>query len=729
MKTAVWLFGLGVLPSGLLAQTQIGGGTCNSSSLKGNFAVSLTGRQVSAAATYVNVFQSNGMVTFDGQSGVTFSLAVNTLQSIATPQTWSGTYTMQANCSGTITITSGGSATFGLLVYNDENNQGLNFLLAGSDATYSYNGGGNTQPNVTCTNAMFSGPYGGLLTGFTFGTSGVTGAIANGGEISADGQGHIVDGGTPVGTYSLNSNCLGTATFLNKPGGNTTFTAAISVYTAVATSGATDAYVMAGVPGAGTFSGSIHTLGNVACSASTLTGTYALSLNGRAVSSAGAITGYFQANGTAAFDGKGNVTFSGTSNSDKGLGKAFNYTGTYTLTSACDGTVSFNGPAGAIVNTDLVSFNGGRNFAFAGNDNTYTYSASGFNVRPVACGTATLSGPFTYNSSGLTLSNSAVNGVQDEGGILQFDGNGNVTAAYTLFSPGKSSNGTATGTYTVTSGCLATATLTDSSNATNTLTFSIQNQYAQGALLEQANSGFVRGGALHAAFVNPTQAIGNVASYAVNGTPPGSVFALFGQNLSSKNTGASSVPLPTNLNNTTVTVNGEAAPLFFVGTSQIDAQMPWDIPAGSLATVIVKNGSSTSNAAAVYVPANYPGISVYGSNRAVVVNADGTVNAADAPAKAASAVVAYFTGGGPVNAAGKLTTGAASPDGLSPVSANSSVTVGTVAAAAAYIGLTPGGIGLYQANFTVPPSLAKGTYPVVITIGGQASNSPAMTVN
>jgi hypothetical protein len=50
------------------------------------------------------------------------------------------------------------------------------------------------------------------------------------------------------------------------------------------------------------------------------------------------------------------------------------------------------------------------------------------------------------------------------------------------------------------------------------------------------------------------------------------------------------------------------------------------------------------------------------------------------------------------------------------------------------VGLTPGSFGLYQANFLVP-QIAKGTYPVVLSIAGVASNSlggpfpnPVMTV-
>jgi uncharacterized protein (TIGR03437 family) len=191
------------------------------------------------------------------------------------------------------------------------------------------------------------------------------------------------------------------------------------------------------------------------------------------------------------------------------------------------------------------------------------------------------------------------------------------------------------------------------------------------------------------------------------------------------------------LQTTSVTVNGELAPLFFVGTGQIDAQMPWDIQGNTVASVIVTTGSATSNAAAVYVPATgTPGLSVIpGTNRAVVVNADNTVNAANNAAAVGDEVVLYFTGGGPVNASGKLATGAASPAGQ-VTDPNASLTVGGTSAVIKYLGLTPGSVGLYQANFIVP-QVAKGTYPVVVTISGQASNtllgaqnpSPVMTVS
>jgi hypothetical protein len=109
---------------------------------------------------------------------------------------------------------------------------------------------------------------------------------------------------------------------------------------------------------------------------------------------------------------------------------------------------------------------------------------------------------------------------------------------------------------------LGTASLTDSNGAVNALTFALAGIYGQNPKLLESNQSFLRTGQVHAAFTNPTQSIANVASYAINATPPGSVFALFGVNLATRPAGAASTTLPTTLLNTTVTVNGELAPLF-----------------------------------------------------------------------------------------------------------------------------------------------------------------------
>jgi uncharacterized protein (TIGR03437 family) len=111
----------------------------------------------------------------------------------------------------------------------------------------------------------------------------------------------------------------------------------------------------------------------------------------------------------------------------------------------------------------------------------------------------------------------------------------------------------------------------------------------------------------------------------------------------------------------------------------------------------------------------------------VVINQDGSVNSPTSPAKVGDTLVAYFTGGGPVNAAGPLVTGAPTPLGLSPVAGTHTVTVSGLDATVNYIGLSPGSIGLYQANYVVP-QVAAGDHPLVITISGHGSNNPLIAV-
>jgi len=42
--------------------------------------------------------------------------------------------------------------------------------------------------------------------------------------------------------------------------------------------------------------------------------------------------------------------------------------------------------------------------------------------------------------------------------------------------------------------------------------------------------------------------------------------------------------------------------------------------------------------------------------------------------------------------------------------------------------LTPGFVGLAQANLTIPAGLKAGTYPLVITVDGTSSNAAMITV-
>jgi len=161
--------------------------------------------------------------------------------------------------------------------------------------------------------------------------------------------------------------------------------------------------------------------------------------------------------------------------------------------------------------------------------------------------------------------------------------------------------------------------------------------------------------------------------------------------------------------------------------TQLVAQMPGT---SSLVwrPVLVKNGASTSNAVAVIVPTASPEIDVYGNNLAVATFTDYSVITSSNPAKVGDTVVLWFTGGGPVNASGKLTTGAASPAGFRRYPGRTPLRWTCGCDSRQLRRVDAGSIGLYQANIVVPSGVASGSEKVVLTISGQASNAPLLSI-
>ncbi len=707
----------------VLAQTQIGGGACSASSLNGVYALTMTGRLVSSGGTFSAVFQANGSATFDGKSSVSFALTANTNGAAATQLTYSGSYTVQANCTGTVTISSGDTATFNVVVYT----QGSAFSMTGHDATYTFSGGGSMQA-ANCLVSTLSGSYATNGTGYTLFGSSVSGITDGTGLVHFDGQGNVTvsltlySGAAPAsysatGTYTISPACVGSATLTDSTGKPAAM--ALSIIDAnganLDASLANSSFM---ITGAG------HTAGTTTCSAASLNGTYAFSLTGRDVTSAGTFSKVFQGSGSATFDGVSKMTVTMTLNTNQSAGMPLTSSGTYTIQSNCSGTATIT--TAGTGSFSLAVYAQGKNLLMTGQDSTFVYSGNGA-TPPGACVMSTVSGAYAFLENGFALSGASITGVADVDGLLQFDGQGNVSMNWNTSSGGTFTSNAASGTYSVSPGCLGSATLVDAAKVSYNLNFSVNTATGADFDVISASSQALYSGTGHSTFVNPSQAIGNVASYAIGATPPGSIFVLFGENLAAQ-ASSPGLPLPTSVQGTSVTVNQEAVPLFYVSPTQIDAQMPEDIQPG-LATLVVKNGNSVSAATVVVPSTGTPGISVYGTNRAVVVNQDGSVNSSTAPAKVGDTVVAFFTGGGPVQAVGTLTTGAPSPSGLSPVTGTSSITIGGVAAASIpYIGLTPGSIGLYQANFVIP-QVAKGDHPLVITIAGQKSNNPLMTTD
>jgi uncharacterized protein (TIGR03437 family) len=145
--------------------------------------------------------------------------------------------------------------------------------------------------------------------------------------------------------------------------------------------------------------------------------------------------------------------------------------------------------------------------------------------------------------------------------------------------------------------------------------------------------------------------------------------------------------------------------------------------------VAVRVGTETSAVTPIQVVPAAPGLLACGScgtNHALAIHGDGSLNATTNPAKAGEYVVVYLIGVGPT--AGTVTTGAPSPaEPLPAASLAHSITLGGRAAEYVYLGLTPTFVALAQANVRVP-DLEEGVYPLVVTVNGEASNALGVAV-
>jgi len=104
----------------------------------------------------------------------------------------------------------------------------------------------------------------------------------------------------------------------------------------------------------------------------------------------------------------------------------------------------------------------------------------------------------------------------------------------------------------------------------------------------------------------------SAAGFAGGGLAPASIVSLFGVDLAAGIEAATSVPLPTSLLGTTVTIVDSAAlevecPIFFVSPNQINALVPAGTASGR-ARLIVTNAQNTTHEATVWINTVAPGI-------------------------------------------------------------------------------------------------------------------------
>lgn len=217
---------------------------------------------------------------------------------------------------------------------------------------------------------------------------------------------------------------------------------------------------------------------------------------------------------------------------------------------------------------------------------------------------------------------------------------------------------------------------------------------------------------------------------------PGGIASLFGSGLTAGTSeGAPGQPLPTTLAGTQVLVNGTPAPLYYASPTQINFEVPTSVAAttpslgvqSATATVEVVSGGQLVRACAVQLAPALPAL--------FAVNQQGTGSAAalDAIAFTPAPFSAVQTGGttaGQPNIIALFITGlgADATDVDGNVNAGVTVTFNGVPVTVQYAGRAPGYAGLNQINFVLPAGVTSGTYPVIVSRNGFASNTATVAI-
>jgi uncharacterized protein (TIGR03437 family) len=187
-------------------------------------------------------------------------------------------------------------------------------------------------------------------------------------------------------------------------------------------------------------------------------------------------------------------------------------------------------------------------------------------------------------------------------------------------------------------------------------------------------------------------AVVNAANFAVTPLVPGSLGTLFGANLSGKNV--------------SVTFDGSAATLLYVGATQINLQVPASLGSKTSASLVVTVDGSSSAPLTVALTPVWPAVFPHG-----VLNQDNTENKAGTPAKVGSVLQIFATG---IPTSATVSVQIADRKNLIPL----------------YAGLAPGLTGVQQVNVAIPADLGSGATQLIIcaTAGSQSACSAAYPV-
>ena len=231
-------------------------------------------------------------------------------------------------------------------------------------------------------------------------------------------------------------------------------------------------------------------------------------------------------------------------------------------------------------------------------------------------------------------------------------------------------------------------------NSRASVTLTLAASEAQPALTGAA---IVTGGVNANASVPQVNA-GGVVEAAAYGAPvaPGNLVVVFGSALSTASATATAVPLPNQLQTTSVLIDGQFIPMYYTTAVQLSAMIPYGLSTNVKHQLVVQTGNSLSVPQSVLIGDARPGVyttneSGSGQGHIYTITANGAQILAgqNTPAKAGNNLAVYCLGLGAVNP--PLTAGTATPlSFLTTTVGTVTATIGGANAQVTFSGMTPG---------------------------------------
>ena len=214
---------------------------------------------------------------------------------------------------------------------------------------------------------------------------------------------------------------------------------------------------------------------------------------------------------------------------------------------------------------------------------------------------------------------------------------------------------------------------------------------------------------------------------------PGSLVSIKGTDLSPINLATNQMPLPTALGESCLTVNGLPLPVLFVSSTQINAQLPYQVD-GNVTLVLHTPGGVSDNFNLTILPAA-PSIFRNGTAGtdsgipAIVRARNNELVTLSNPVHKDDSLTIYLAGMG--NTSPAVEAGVPAPsDPLPSVLIPPVVTLGGVPVTVTFAGLTPGQIGVYQINVNINRRVPSGiSIPLAVTQGGASTSADVRVVD